>query len=115
MTFVPDPEKISRYLPGRRPYVECTTNERKIHASILGWQGEMILIGYPPRMISKYQHGQREADWIHKSQAVRIRREDSVWAALEDDWPWHEAQDKKIPFRPDPWNIYPQEFPDTDY
>lgn len=115
MTFIPDPEKISRYLPGRRPYVECTINERKIHASILGWQGEMILIGYPPRMISKYQHGQREADWIHKSQAVRIRREDSVWAFLEDDWPWHEAQDKKIPFRPDPWNIYPQEFPDTDY
>lgn len=112
MSFTPDPEKIRHYLPGSRPYVECTINERKIHAKIIGWQGEMILIDYPPQMISKYTHGEREATWIHKSQAVRIRREDSIWAELEDDWDWHGTQDEKISFRPDPWNIYEQEHPE---
>lgn len=73
----------------------------------------MILLDYPPRMISKYAHGQREAQWIHKSQAVRIRREDSIWADLEDDWTWHGDQDEKISYRPDPWNIYSQEFPEA--
>lgn len=115
MTFKADPEKMHHYLPGRRPYVECTIRERNIHARINGWQGDMILIDYPPRMISKFTHGQRKAEWIHKSLAVRIRREDSVWADLEDDYEWHQAQDERISFRPDPWNIYSQEFPDSDY
>lgn len=57
--------------------------------------------------------GQRDVMWLHKSLAVRIRREDSIWAELEDDYPWHETQDQKISFRPDPWNIYKQEFPES--
>lgn len=113
MTFTPDPEKMRRYLPGQRPYVEVTTGERKIHVNIMAWQRDMILIEYPPTIIDKYTHGQREAEWIHKSRAVRIRREDAVWALLDDDWDWHGAQDAKVSYRPDPWNIYSQEFPDS--
>ncbi|MGA7205856.1 MAG: hypothetical protein WBX27_14625 [Specibacter sp.] len=114
MTFTPDPEKISHYPTPRRPYVQFTMNERKFHARVNGWQGEMIMVSYPPTLISKYTHGQRTTVWMHKSEAVRIRREDSVWADLEDDWPWHEAQDAKISFRPDPWIIYSQQFPDAE-
>ena len=115
MTFTPDPGKTSHYLPTRQPYVECTINEHKIHARLLGWQGEMILVEYPLTMITKYTQGQLDVMWLHKSLAVRIRREESIWAELEDDYPWHETQDQKISFRPDPWSIYKQEFPDTDY
>lgn len=114
MTFTPDPEKIQRYVPNRRPYVEVTIDQRKIHTEIIGWQGDMILISYPPRMITKFTHGQHEVLWAHKSSAVRIRREDSIWASVEDDYAWHQAQDERISFRPDPWNIYRQEFPDAD-
>lgn len=113
MTFTPDPENMQRYVPGRRPYVEVTTRERKIHAQVIGWQSDMILVEYPPTMISKYTHGQRDVAWIHKAQAVRIRREDSIWAQLDDDYAWHGTQDAKIFHRPDPWNIYSQEFPNT--
>lgn len=42
----------------------------------------------------------------------RIRREDSLWALLDDGWDWRGAQDAKISHRPDPWNIYEQVFPD---
>lgn len=115
MTSTPDPEKMHRYVPNRRPYVEFTTGDRKMHAQIIGWQGDMILVDYPQRMIDKFTHGQREAEWIHKSTAVRIRREDSIWADLEDGYDWHHAQDENISYRPDPWNIYSQEFPDTEY
>lgn len=113
MSFTPNADDIRHYVPGRRPYVECTIHERKVHARISGWQGDMILLEYPPRMTSKFTHGQRNVEWIHKSLAVRIRREDSVWADLEDDYAWHQTQDQKISFRPDPWNIYIQEFPDS--
>jgi hypothetical protein len=111
MSFTPNPEKMRRYLPDRRPYVEVTTGERKIHAQVIAWQADMILIEYPPTMIDKFTHGQREVEWIHKTRAVRIRREDSIWAHLEDDYAGHGAQDAKISYRPDPWNIYEQEFP----
>lgn len=113
MSFTPDPEEIQRYVPKRRPYVEVTIAERKIHAEIIGWHGNMILISYPPRMITKFTHGQKDVQWVHKSLAVRIRREDSIWASLEDDYEWHQAQDERITFRPDPWNIYSQEFPEA--
>lgn len=33
-----------------------------------------------------FTHGQHEAEWVHKSTAVRIRWEDSLWASLEDDY-----------------------------
>lgn len=112
MTFIPDPEKMRWYLPGRRPYIEVSTEDSKIHAKLIAWQGEMIFISYPPRMIDKVTHGQQEVEWIHKSRVVRIRREDSIWAELEDDYDWHNAQDEKITHRPDPWNIYSQEFPE---
>lgn len=113
MAFTLDPEKMRRYLPDRRPYVEVTTGERKIHAQVIAWQADMILIEYPATIIDKITHGQREVEWIHKTRAVRIRREDSIWELLEDDWDWHGAQDEKISYRPDPWNIYEQEFPSS--
>lgn len=107
-------ENMRRYPPNRRPYVQFTKDERKIHARVLGWNENMILVEYPPRIIDKITHGQRDAEWINKSLATRIRRTDSVWAALDDDMGWHELQDRKITPRPDPWTIYAQEFPDTD-
>ncbi|ALQ32640.1 hypothetical protein AA310_00140 [Arthrobacter sp. YC-RL1] len=113
MTFEPDPDKMRHYLPGRRPYVEIVMNERKIHARVMAWQGDRILVEYPATMISKYTHGQRETLWIHKSEAKRIRREDSIWADLEDDYTWHHGQDEKNAYRPDPWTIYGQNFPDS--
>ncbi|MFJ6419202.1 hypothetical protein [Paeniglutamicibacter sp. NPDC091659] len=67
---------------------------------------------YPPQLITKFTHGQRVVEWLDRSQAVRIRREDSIWALVEDDVKWHESQDLAISKRPDPWNIYKQEFPD---
>lgn len=111
MSFSPDPERIRWYQPGRRPYVEISLNERQLHARILGWQGEMILVEYPPRIESRFSYGQRETAWIHKSRAVRLRWEDSLWADLEDDNDWHQWQDLRISFRRDPWTIYSQENP----
>lgn len=73
----------------------------------------MILVEYPLRLINNLTHGQRETTWINKDLAVRLRREDSIWAVAEDDHAWHRTQDAKITHRPDPWNIYSQEFPDA--
>ncbi|MFJ2662613.1 hypothetical protein [Arthrobacter koreensis] len=84
-------------------------NDRKVHARILCWQGEMILVEYPPAVESRFTYGQRVTAWIHKTEAVRLRWEDSLWADLEDDNPWHQSQDQRITFRRDPWTIYNQE------
>lgn len=111
MTNAPRAEKLRRYQAGRLPYIEFSTAQGKLHARVLGWQAEMILIEYPPKIIDKFTHGQREAVWINKFLATRIRKADSVWATLDDDFGWHDTQDQKISFRPDPWNIYMQEFP----
>lgn len=113
MTFEPAPDKTRHYVPGRCPYVEIVISERKIHARVMAWQGERILVEYPPATISRYPHGQREVLWIHKSEAKRIRREESVWGDPEDDYPWHQNQDEKITYRPDPWTIYEQEFSES--
>lgn len=112
MTTTPDPEKIRRYRVNRRPYVEVTRNERKLHARVIGWHENMILVEYPPTIIDKYTHGQRSTEWINKSLAVRIRKADSLWATLDDNAAWHDLQDQKITHRADPWNIYEQEFHD---
>lgn len=109
---MPDPEKIHRYQVNRRPYVEVTMNERKLHARVIGWHENMILVEYPPKIIDKYTHGQRSTEWINKSLAVRIRKADSLWATLDDNAAWHDLQDQKITHRADPWNIYEQEFHD---
>lgn len=113
---------MRRYPLNRRPYIEYTQDERKVHARILGWQENMILVEYPPLIIDKFTHGQRTTSWINKAIAKRIRRTDSVWATMDDDmpWhdvqdmPWHDVQDQKINRRTDPWTIYEQEFPDRD-
>lgn len=97
------------YEPSRRPYVEFTADERKIHAQVLGWQGDMILTSYPPRLVDKSIHGQRKTEWIDKTVAVRLRREDAIWVSAEDDEYWHRTQDKQIQFRPNPWTVYGQE------
>lgn len=111
MSFVPDPAQIRFYTPGRRPYVEFTLKDQKVHGRVLGWQGEMILVEYPPDLHDKFNHGQRQSIWLHKDLAVRLRREDSLWADLEDDYRWHASQDERIKHRPDPWSIYLQEHP----
>lgn len=97
------------YEPSRRPYVEFTADERKIHAQVLGWQGDMILASYPPRLMDRVTYGQQESKWIDKTVAVRLRREDAIWVSVEDDEYWHRTQDKQIQFRPNPWTVYGQE------
>lgn len=62
MDFPPDPEKMRRYLPGRRPYAEVTAGEPKTQAITVAWQGDMILLCSPPTTIDKLTHGQRDAD-----------------------------------------------------
>lgn len=112
VTFTPDPSRVRWYTPGRRPYIEFTAaDEQKLHARVLGWQEDMILVEYPVLLIDRFNHGQRRSVWIHKSAATRIRREDALWSDLEDDYPWHEREDERIKYRPDPWSIYGQEFP----
>lgn len=96
MVFTPDTDKMKHYLPGRRPFLEIALNERKIHARVMAWHRDQVLVEYPPTTISKFTHGQRTPRWLHKSEAKRIRREVSVWEDLEDDYPWHQEQDEKF-------------------
>lgn len=34
---------------------------------------------------------------------------DSIWASIEDDTAWHEREDAKIKYRPDPWTVLGQD------
>lgn len=111
MEFKPDPESIRRYPPDRQPYVEFEADGGKVHGRVLGWQADMVLVEYPPTIIDRLTHGQREVLWLHKSLAVRIRQEDSVWATMDDDRAWHQAQDTMIRYTPGPWTVYGQVFP----
>lgn len=83
--------------------------EQKVHGRVLGWQDEMVLVEYPPRVESRHSYSPRETLWLKKSEAVRLRRADSLWADLEDDTAWHQLQDPRISYRTDPWAIYAQE------
>lgn len=73
MTFVPDPGKIQDYQIGRRPCVEFDSLKGLVHATVIGWQGQMILVEYPPGLITKFTRGQRGVEWLDRSEAADPR------------------------------------------
>lgn len=105
-------DHMLRYEPNRRPYVQVTDDERgRYHARVIGWvQGE-VFIEYPKRIIDYVTTGQLYFKWVPTESAVRIRQQDSIWLSVEDDSDWHDTEDAKITFRPDPWTVYTQEEP----
>ena len=109
MIFNPDPERVRTYPPARRPYVEVRDGEHRYHAMVTAWQGDMILVEFPPRTAAGTYDGEPEKSWAHKANAVRIRRADAIWADCDDDLGWHIDQDKLIDYPADPWTVYSQE------
>lgn len=108
-SFALDADLYREYAPGRRPYVEFNRGGAfKIHALVLGWQQGMIRVQFP---LSKTVPDARVCEWIHRDDAVRIRRQDSVWVSSDDDPAWHGRQDERINYRPDPWVILVQDEP----
>lgn len=103
-------QSMQHYEVYRYPYVEVRFPDKfPIHAQVLGWNGGMILISAPAKLLDRYSYDNPQVQWVHKDQAQRIRSVDSVWASIEDDSEWHEAEDKRIAYRPDPWLILGQE------
>lgn len=101
-------KQIQYYEVSRRPYVEVT-DDGKYHAQVIGWIPGEIFIEYP-RQISEYKAtGRLHPKWVPTGSAVRIRRSDSIWLSVEDDDDWHEVEDAKVTFRPDPWTVYTQD------
>lgn len=105
-------ERMKCYEPNRRPYVQVTDDERgRYHARVIGWvQGE-VFIEYPKLIIDYVTTGQLYFKWVPTESAIRIRQRDSIWLSVEDDSDWHDTEDAKITFRPDPWTVYTQEEP----
>ncbi|HJX77258.1 hypothetical protein [Glutamicibacter sp.] len=101
---------MHRYEVNRYPYVEVRFPDKMpIHAQILGWNSDMIMISAPTKLLDRYSYDQSEVQWLHKDQARRIRSVDSHWASIEDDAEWHEREDAKIKYRPDPWTVLGQD------
>lgn len=94
----------------RCPYVMVTfPDQPPIHAQVLGWNGDMIMISAPEKLYDRYSWTDPQIQWVHKSQATRIRQADSIWISMEDDHEWHAIEDGKIVFRPDGFTIYGQD------
>lgn len=103
-------ENMRRYEVHRYPYVEVRFDDaHPIHAQILGWNGDMIMISAPAKLLDRYSYDQLEVQWVRKDQARRIRSADSIWVSTDDDTAWHENEDAKIKYRPDPWAILGQQ------
>lgn len=101
---------MHRYEVNRYPYVEVRFPDKMpIHAQILGWNGDMIMISAPAKLLDRYSYDQSEVQWVRKDQARRIRSVDSHWASIEDDAEWHEREDAKIKYRTDPWTVLGQD------
>lgn len=101
---------MRRYKVHRYPYVEVRFDDAQpIHAQILGWNGDMIMISAPAKLLDRYSYDQLEVQWVRKEQARRIRSVDSIWASIEDDTAWHEREDAKIKYRTDPWTVLGQD------
>lgn len=111
MTFVPDPGKIQDYQIGRRPCVEFDSLKGWVHATVIGWQGQMILVEDQPGLITKFTRGQRGVEWLARSDAARTRRSDSIYSSVEVGVKWLGSQDLVVCKRPDLWNSYKQKFP----
>jgi hypothetical protein len=73
VTFGPGPGKIQGYQIGRRLYVEFDTPKGWVHATVIGWQGQMILVEYPPGLITQFTRGQRGVEWLDRSEAADPR------------------------------------------
>jgi len=93
VSFTPDPDLVRQYEANRYPYVEARIQTGRIHARVLSWQGDMILVQFPPRVAAGTFEGEPEQEWVHKTAARRIRRADALWAHTDDDLGWHQAQD----------------------
>ena len=94
----------------RYPYVEVRFDDAyPIHAQALGWNGGMIFISAPRELLDRFSYGQQYTQWVRKDQARRIRSVDSHWASIEDDAEWHEREDTKIKYRPNPWTVLGQD------
>lgn len=103
-------ENMRRYPPTQRPYVEALNEGWKIHAKVIGWDDDLIFIEYPSKVTSQMNKDAMDrVGWIHKNDAKRIRRADSIFASTEDDHDWHETQDARITYRADPWTILGQQ------
>ena len=101
---------MRRYEVHKYPYVEVRFDDAyPIHAQILGWNGDMIFISAPRELLDRYSFGQQYTQWVHKDQARRIGSTDSAWISPGDDTAWHECEDAKIKYRPDPWTILGQQ------
>jgi len=104
-------ERLRRYEPNRRPYVEVRDGDHRYHAQVIGWNDGAVFIEYPMKILNKVTTGQREVKWVATASAQRIRRADSIWASTEDDHQWHAVEDQRITYRADPWTVYSQELP----
>lgn len=103
-------ERMSRYEPRRRPYVQVTCPDLgKYHARVIGWIPGEVFIEYPIKILDYVTTGQLEVAWIPTATAIRIRRSDSIWLSNEDDHDWHQVEDESIKYRADPWTVYQQE------
>lgn len=103
-------ERMQRYEPGRRPYVQLTGPDLgKYHARVIGWIPGEVFIEYPIKIRDYVTTGQLDVAWVPTAAAIRIRRSDSIWLSTEDDHDWHEHEDQKIKYRADPWTVYQQE------
>ena len=103
-------ERMRRYAPRRQPYVQVTDEENgRFHARVIGWIPDEVFIEYPKRIIDYVTTGQLYPKWVPTGSAVRIRRADSIWLSTEDDSVWHDSEDQRIIFRPDPWTVYTQD------
>ncbi|MGP9490040.1 hypothetical protein ACT3R5_15920 [Glutamicibacter sp. AOP5-A2-7] len=101
---------MHRYEVHKYPYVEVRYPDKPtIHARVEGWNGDMIMIAAPTKLLDRYSWDQLQIEWVHKTQARRIRSKDSIWASIEDNTSWHELEDSRITYRPDPWLILGQE------
>lgn len=101
---------MHRYEVNKYPYVEVRFEDKlPIHAQVHGWNGDMIMISAPTKLLDRYSHDNQQVQWVHKDQARRIRSVDSHWISMEDDHAWHEREDAKITYRPDPWTVLGQD------
>ncbi len=108
-------DRMKRYEINRQPYVQVTDAEQgRYHARVIGWIPGEVFIAYP-KLIRDYTNtGKLYPKWVPTNSAVRIRRQDSIWLSVEDDEQWHQAEDSKISFRPDPWTVYTQDQPEHE-
>lgn len=97
-------EQMRTYMVREYPYVQVTHPELgKIHARVRGWIPGELFIEYPSNGARWVYNGPLDVKWVPTTAATRIRQSDSLWRSTEDNHTWHQREDQKISFRPDPW------------